>query len=225
MKGKYTLFSYPLSSRTPMYGLGKAPELSPKKSIARGDSCNTFELTLLNHSGTHIDAPNHFWRSGKRLSGYTQDELVFSKPAVVSCPKSAAGLIGIGDLRGPLKGKKFDLLLIRTGFQKYRSSNPRKYSTSNPCLSPEAAEWLRSEHPEVKAVGVDCISIASCACRDLGRKTHRILLGSGRGKPVLIIEDMRVPKSAAGLRKVIVSPLFVEGIDSSPCSVIGVYNA
>ena len=42
-------------------------EIKRVKSIEKGNTCNVSELTMGAHSGTHMDAPSHFIRSGKTI--------------------------------------------------------------------------------------------------------------------------------------------------------------
>jgi len=198
--------------------------IMPQKSIKKGDSCNTAIITLLNHSGTHIDAPKHFWHSGKSLSEFSQRALHFKSPVVAVLNKKQGEVIEINDLKKAIKKLRFDILILRTGFQRYRNSKKSLYCFKNPCLSPDAAAWLRKTYPSMHAVATDCISIASYAHRELGRETHRILLHEHNGKSILIIEDMFLPADADKIKEILVSPWRIHGIDSAPCNVIGIYN-
>ena len=77
----------------------------------------------------------------------------------------------------------------------------------------------------VQAIGMDWISVSSFENRELGRQAHRAFLNrDGEGHPVLIIEDMDLSADLNGLREVWVAPLLVEGIDSAPCTIIGIFD-
>jgi len=224
MNKRFQLLSYPLSVQTPMYGNGVSPLISPKKSIHQGDSCNTYELSFLNHSGTHIDGPSHFWKSAKSINDFKLDSLYFNKPCFVSCSKNKNGVICINDLKDALKDRTIDLLIIKTGFQKYRAKDRSMYCSNNPCLAPEAASWLRKTFPLLRGVAIDCISISSCSHRKLGRETHRILLKPVHGRSILIIEDVCIPQQTKRITSVLVAPFYIDGVDSTPCTVIGFIN-
>ncbi|MEW6482576.1 MAG: cyclase family protein [bacterium] len=117
-----------------------------------------------------------------------------------------------------------DLLMIRTGFFKFRQSDI--YRLNNPGISSLSAEWLRRKHPHIKAIGIDSISVSSFQHREEGRRTHQILLAEQGypGCPMLLIEDMDLSFNNGKLLKVYVVPLMLEGVDSMPCSVIGEYE-
>jgi kynurenine formamidase len=49
-------------------------------SIENGDSANTKLLEFCNHSGTHIDFPNHFSIHGKVVEDYDANFWIFNLP-------------------------------------------------------------------------------------------------------------------------------------------------
>ena len=231
---RYVRLSYDIDEKTPLYPDVSAIVIKQVKEIQKGDSSNTFLMTLPNHAGTHIDAPKHFHGSGRTISEYSIHELIFKNPVVVDCPKGPVEIIEVEDLINSIALTNLnncDLLLIRTGFYKYRilsstleSQSFHTYCYENPVLLPSVAKWIRKNHPNIKAIGIDCFSISSYANRELGRETHRILLREDKftGSSVLIIEDMDLSMNLKTLREVIVAPLYIKGVDSAPCTVIGI---
>jgi kynurenine formamidase len=220
----YVRLSYTITEGMPLYPGTKPVVIEKTRVIKEGDSCNTLFISLSNHAGTHVDAPRHFWDSGKSVDGYSVNELIFRKPRILDCPKGINEVIDIDDVRKLSYEQDTDLIIIRTGFSSFRDNDQVVYCSQNPCLAPDAARRLKSDFPLLRAVGIDCISIASTARRDMGRETHRILLGEESGKPLLIIEDLFVPVGAGSLKEVIVAPLFIGGGDGAPCTVIGVFG-
>lgn len=217
----YKLLSYVLNERTPSYGDSSHLSIRYDRKMAENDSCNTATISLSNHLGTHIDAPKHFDQNGRAIASYSIDELIFDKPQIIDCPKKENEFVKKEDLNSM---SDCNLLLIRTGFYKLRSD--KRYCLNNPAISAEAAEYLRKEHPHIKAIGIDSLSVAPFQSREEGRKTHRILLNDKgySGQPMLLIEDMDLSFSESKLVKVYVAPLFVEGVDSMPCTVIGEFE-
>lgn len=140
---KVISLSYGIDESTPVYPGTPPLRIRKDKDIKNGDSCNTFSITLSNHFGTHIDMPRHFMDSGKNLKDYQAHNLTCKNPAIVDCPKRPGDIIEAKDLAGLPAEKDTDALLIRTGFYKYRSSDPWTYCNNNPLLSPEAARWIR----------------------------------------------------------------------------------
>jgi len=213
----WVMLSHKLSSTTPCYDDGPRLEVQPVKQIAKGDSSNTFFLKLYNHLGTHVDAPNHFDVEGRKIHSYTAEELVFEKPTLVDIPKNSGELIQDTDLH-PFEHllHKTDILLIRTGFQKFRQTDPMTYMRRGPCLSAEAAGYLR-KFSNLRALGIDTISISSPLLREVGREAHRLLL---KGRSFLIVEDMDLLGKPVDYKRVVIAPLLVEEVDSAPCTIL-----
>jgi len=213
---RVTLLSYMLDGATPTYGgLAQPPRLEATSSMATGDSADTYELQLGNHVGTHVDCPAHFHEGAPAVSDYVPESWLFRRVQVTDVRLKP------GELLGPEAAKALDddtdLLLFRSGWSTKRDEPA--YGTDNPGISPELARRLR-EHPCLRAIGMDWISVSSFAHRAVGREVHRILLDpSGTGSPVRIVEDMRLPPDLAPPDLVLIAPLVVRGLDSAPCTV------
>ncbi|MCK4533352.1 cyclase family protein, partial [bacterium] len=193
MEKKYKLLSYPLNVNTPVYGDGFPFQIKQEKQIDRKDRCNTATVSFLNHTGTHIDAPKHFDNKGKSIGEYGIEEFIFNFPYVLDYLAESNKLI-MPDILEKNKDylKKCDLLLIRTGFSRYREK--KKYKFSNPVISPDAARLIRSDYGNIRSIGVDTISVSSCQHRKLGAQTHKIFFCKEGYKslPILLIEDMNL---------------------------------
>jgi arylformamidase len=220
---EFRYLSHSLGQVVPAYGCENAElTLRQMKSVRDGDSCNTFWLGLENHFGTHVDAPAHFYDDGMTIAEYPPEAWLCHHPCVVRLELKENALIGIDILAGHIR-ETTDIVLIQSGFQRFRGM--RKYSYNNPGLKPEVGSWLRREYPLVRMVGFDFVSLAAFQHRDLGREAHRAFLDpQGGGTPILLIEDMDLSCGLDGLESVLVVPLRVAGLDSAPCTVIGVFN-
>lgn len=217
---KAVFLSHVISRDTPSYGsLVSKLSIETLKSISRGDSSNVFRFTIENHLGTHVDCPAHFFADGSRVAKYTADAWFFNKPFVVQVQANPNQVIFAGDL-GTIP-HDCDLLLVKTGFQRYRGTED--YSCANPGLDHEVGNFLRKNYPSVRAIGLDVVSISPFGDRELGRKTHRAFLDpAGPGTPIFIIEDMNMDYDLSRLGAVWVLPLRIEGLDSAPCTVAGI---
>ena len=219
---KYVLLSYTIDENTPLYGNTPVPRILSHSRIPNGDSSNTSILSIHNHTGTHIDAPKHFIDEGKTISECTLDELVFNDPVIVDCPKNDASLITQDDLQHASQMlKKSDCLLLRTGFEQFRSED--RYRTHNPGIAPDTILWIRREYPNIRCIGIDSISISSFQHRDIGRKAHEVAFMEKYelGKPLLLIEDMKLElKTDMVIETIIVLPWQIDKLDSVPCSVL-----
>ena len=218
----FVRLSFSLSITTPTPGGRRPLEIQVDESIDQGHPGNTFYYTAWNHTGTHVDAPAHMITDGKRITDYPIDQFIFDRPLVIDVPKEDDELIDSSDLR-PFEGVivASDLLLLRTGFTRYRDVEPVRYRDHNPGLSVDAARYLRrSRFPLLRAVGLDTISAAAAALVAEGIEAHKVLFSRTAGPSVLIIEDVDLSPDLSSLRRVFVVPMFVEGLDSCPCTII-----
>ena len=223
---RFIYLSYRIGSDTPLYPGTVALDIKKVKDMSIGDPCDTVSLTLSDHSGTHIDSPSHFLPDGKTIADYSMQELVFTAPGFIDCLKSPNESIGVEDLKRAPVGRNIDALLIRTGFGRYRESDPNTYCYHNPFFLPEAAEWIRMEFPRLRFLGIDMISFSCKRQRALGAQTHKILFSSEayKGSPLLIAEDMDLPEDVHTLDQLVIMPIFKARIGGSPCSALGVLH-
>ena len=215
---KYKILSHIIDENTPSYGNSGTVKITADKQILKGDSCNTYRISLNNHIGTHMDCPNHFDKDGCKNSDYSIDKFIFTKPCLLEIIKKKRWIekIDIKKHRCEINGK--DIILIKTGFEKYR--NLKKFMFENPGIDAEVFEYLRNEFPTVRAVGIDVISISSHSDRQRGRLSHNSALCI---KPeILIIEDMKLSELFLNdrIKKILIAPLFIDKIDSAPVTVI-----
>lgn len=220
---KYRILSYPIDENIPVYGSTPKPIINPYREISKGDGSNGCIITIHNHTGTHVDAPRHFIPDGRAISDYSFDDLIFNNPLLIECPKDHGELIKLEDI--PMQElEDADCLLLHTGFSRIRDRDKEIYRTRNPGISPEVIFWLRKEFPLIRCIGIDSISISSFLHRERGREAHTaaFIKQEGFGEPLLLIEDMAINTLSAKdkLRKVVVIPWQILGIDSAPCIVL-----
>jgi kynurenine formamidase len=191
-------------------------------------------LTTSEHGGTHIDAPIHFFQTGKTVDRIPLPQLV--APAVVvdvrdQCAADRDYQISVGDLRAweEKHGRQLVdvIVLLRTGFSK-RWPNAEDYlGTSQrgadgvpklhfPGLAPEAAKWLVEQRAPL-AVGIDTASI------DFGQSTHygsHVTLFE-HGVPALENVDLTADLPAVDFT-VIALPMKIAGGSGGPLRIIGI---
>lgn len=218
----YVRLSYDLSSTDPGWPGNFTMSLETVSAISRGDVANQTKLTLLNHFGSHMDGPNHFNDNGPRLAEMPLDTFVGESPLLLHIPKSYNELVRIEDL-APYERQlqTSDLLLIRSGFSSVRKSDPDRYASEGPGVSSQACKYLIERFPNLKAIALDWISLASFRYLDDGILAHQYLLGMFHGRYICIIEDLNFESVAhRRIRRVVALPLFLKEADSAPVSVI-----
>jgi arylformamidase len=218
---RLVLLSYHLDETSPLAPGTPAMSRTARSSIAAGDVSNLVDIFCCNHSGTHVDAPRHFNDAGACVTDFDINELRFRRPLVLDLPPPDGLLVQPEHLmphEAAIRG--CDILLLRTGFGRLRRTDPERYRLHGPGFSEAAARYIARSFPQLKAIGLDTISLASMDHLDEGIRAHQVLLCGTRR--FLIIEDMNLDLDLSGLTDVMVLPLMISGLDGSPCTVVGV---
>jgi arylformamidase len=218
---KYETLSYPLHHESPVHKGLLTPSIQPNSQINKWKLYNSYLIHVENHSGTHVDAPGHFLRNGRRIGDYHPEELIFTRPLILDCHKGDNELLTREDLEG-VRLDGLDCLFFRTGFGKYRSDDVERYLTQNPGLSPELVSWIHDEYPGLRCLGTDTISISSYQNQVLGIEAHKNAFKKGRGDPLLLVEDLNlgVLEDVDQVREIMVIPWQILEVDSAPCTVL-----
>jgi kynurenine formamidase len=154
-------------------------------------------LTLGSHTGTHIDAPYHFIKDGKKIDELPVQRFVGDGVLVDVSAKSDRELIEPGDVE-PYENEiaEGDFVILKTGRDKYFGTSKYYF---HPYLSPEGARLLLKMG--VSLVGIDALNVdptyhdsqdsdpSAIALPDeetYGYPVHDILLGND----ILIVENL-----------------------------------
>jgi arylformamidase len=218
----YVQFSYPLDAKhvlmppgiagpilRPRSRMTPAPEGENTEGVRWESYNNTSFIDAFVHTGTHVDTAFHVSKDRPNLGDFMIDDFVFEHPLLLELPKSDKELILRSDLEPhDASLRESDLLLIHTGFSRYRAKDPEHYIMQQPGFSPKAAEYLVSL-PNMRCAGADFMGIENIP---EGRKAdppfpaHRAFLLSG--KKFLILEDPNIePLVGRKLRKAFLIPL------------------
>ena len=219
----YIYLSYPLSSETIGFGGKKSFFSELISSICCGRSNNSSHWRFDNHIGTHIDTPLHFFNEGKSIDEFSPEFWLFSNPFLCIRENTIKDeIIECANWLDEIP-ENCDLLLLKTGFGKFRSSDI--YWSNNPALSPDIAKWIKKNRKKVRAIGLDTISLTGYNHRELGRLAHKAFLNrSKEEEPILIIEDMNFNYLNTQPKNVFVVPIIVKGADGSPVTVIAQFS-
>jgi kynurenine formamidase len=221
---RLVLLSHRLTADAPVYpGNPPAALIEPHHRIESGEADNSTRLALFSHSGTHVDTPWHFNPAGARAEDLPIEAFAFDAPCLLDVPTPSRAFIETQALEAHAdRIAGADLLLLRTGWGGRRATDPEHYPMDGPLLAPAAARWLIAEHPRLRAIATDAISIGSPRFPEESVATHHALTGVGRddGRFVLIYEDVAMPAGIERLTRVFGWPLFVEGSDGSPVTLV-----
>lgn len=202
--------SLPLSPRLPVYPDNPPFELSPVKRIARGDSANVSRVVLGTHTGTHVDAPSHFFDGRRTVDRLSLEWLVGPCRVVDVRPTDGRGITA-DDLRRAGADPIPQRLLLRTPNSGLWGTR-EDFTPSFSYLTPEAATWLTAGG--LKLIGIDYLSIEEF--RRPGAPAHRALLGD----EVVIVEGLNLAAIEAGEYELICLPLQIAGGDGAPARVV-----
>lgn len=216
-KDRIAILSYYLSENTPLYGNGSGITFTPEKEIIKGDSCNTSQVILPSHSGTHLDLPYHIYPEGKKLNDFPAEFWVFNQVEIINLTGKLSDCQIINPEMFPMiENSETDLILLKTGYGSYRGMD--RYTLTPPGISSDLAAYLRHELPKLRCLGMDLISISSYSNRDEGRKAHQAFLNPTEGEPILLIEDMKLDENGP-FNKILIAPLLIDKADGAPCTV------
>jgi arylformamidase len=212
------ILSHIIDSETPTYGNRDKFIAEEPSCIRNGDTANSSKWTFTtNHLGTHIDMPKHFFENGQTLTDVPIGFWTSEKVQLLDVRCSSAKLINKEDLKNEIN-LDTEVLFIRTGYELFRKTD--KYWNDNPGLSAELGIWLRNNRPNIRIIGFDFISLTSWKFREEGKKAHHSFLDpKGYGKPICIIEDMKLCAIKNSIVNIIISPIFVRNSNGSPVTV------
>jgi len=182
--------------------LGYPRDIIPSFSQADHGRYLISDLHLSSHTGTHIDAPVHYLKSGDTIDTIPLSHLI-GRCRVIDV-REAGTLITAAHLSGALDGVK--RLLLKTRF-----SGQTTFTEEYPSLTLDAA-CLITDHG-VECVGIDSPSIESFNCDG---SVHCQILGKG----CIIIELLDLSGVLEGDYEMVALPLRLAGLDGSPARVI-----
>lgn len=218
---KLVWLSYPLGINDPRPPAIPAPEITNLYTVD-ADGAAVQIIRVASHTGTHIDTPAHVIKGGVEITEYSPEEFVFTEPVIIDLRIPDAGIVQPYDLAPFLETlRSADIALFRFGYGRIRRDDPQRFSLRSPGFGVESAQWLRDNLPNLRAVGMDVPSLACIAYLDATMAAHNMLL-EGAGCRFLVIEDMRLDDDLSNLAEVRINPWLVTGMDSGPCSVVGI---
>lgn len=152
------------------------------------ESANVERLELMTHTGTHIDAPFHFFPDAETVDALPLSHFHAPCVALDLRHKKAGSGIAAADFE-PLSSRiqAGFIVLLKTGWGDKRALT-KEFLTAWPYLAGEGAEYLVSRG--IHGVGIEGLSIGGFNDPEKETAAHRVLLGAKK----LIIEDICIPE-------------------------------
>ena len=201
--------THPMSDDMPMLA-GMARPSFRDIALMERDGYRMSEYQLLNHSGTHVDAPSHLAADGDTLDEIDLTRLVCDA-VTIDVSAREPGLLPLAELEPHLERvRPGDLVFLNSG-------NGPRYGTE--------AYWTGWSYPDAEAsralvergisgIGFDGPSADPVDTEDYG--LHRIWLEGGR----LILENLANLDQLPPRAPVVVAPLKVRGANGAPARVL-----
>ena len=201
--------SVPLRSGGVVYPGNPPISITAQQAISQGAGANVSRIDIGSHSGTHVDAPKHFFDDGAGADTLPLDVLM--GPARLIAVEDAVKSVGETELRAhDLRG--VTRVLIRTRNSAWLASGSTEFHPDYTFLSPEGAAYLVGLG--VKLVGVDYLSVEQFHSGH--HRTHRTLLGAD----VVIIEGLVLTEPPPGDYELRCLPLRLTGLDGAPARAV-----
>ena len=194
-----------ISAGVPIYKGDPGVEVKSFKAIASGSSANVSEISFGVHTGTHVDAPNHFIDGAKRVHELDPEKLV-GPCRVIEIPSDVTAIEPehIGDIAGIRR------VIFKTRNSEFWATPEDGFRSDFTYLTPAAAEVLVTNGCEL--VGIDYLSIEKSGSP--GHPVHIAFLS----KEIVILEGVDLRGIEPGDYELICMPLKYEGStgDGSP---------
>lgn len=213
--------SIPIDESTPFYPGDPEPRVCAAATIAR-DGFNVSRLELGSHTGTHCDAPVHFFDDGLTLDQLPLER--FAGPGVVV---DATGL----EPRGVIDWERIEphaellqpgaIVLLHTGWDA-RRADPSYFE--HPYLDGGACERVLALG--VRTIGIDAINLDETPAGALDRARFRCHAAISRAEGV-IVENLTNLQALYGMRPPLVTvfPLRLTGADGAPARAVALVDA
>jgi arylformamidase len=196
----------PLEASLPTYPGDTPFTIEAVKRIAHGDTSNVSTLHMSAHSGTHVDAPRHYFDEAPGADALPL-ELMLGRARVVEInSRSGIGAAELADL-----DLSDDIRIL------FKTSNSRlwaspEFNRNYVGVTASGAEHLIAHG--IKVVGVDYLSVEEF--KQPGAPAHHVLLGAG----AIIIEGLNLRDVEPGVYDMLCLPLRIVGADGAPARVL-----
>ncbi len=203
MMSEWIDISVPLCTGMPSWPGDPPVRITRVSDMENGDGANLTHINMIAHSGTHMDAPLHFYKNGKGI-----EEVPFS--ALIG----PARVIEITDpelVREEVLAEENILPGERILFKTRNSTRnwpDEPFTADFVYLETDAARFLAESR--VRTIGVDYLSVAGYGKNEA--EAHRALLGAG----IWVLEGLYLNDVAPGTYEMICLPIRLAESDGAP---------
>jgi kynurenine formamidase len=218
-----------IDSETPLWFMHESPVIAPITTHDKeGVAAN--QVTMSEHTGSHVDAPFHFSATGSTIAQVPVDALLlrpYCKYDLAADDHQPGDLIGLEHLKAAEARAGFalqpgDVAIIETGWDRNRPDGsagrePGWWGRNEPGLSVEACDYLAE-------AGVCAVACDTAAC-DIAVNDGEISGAHGHVHAflphnILIVEGLTGLKAAPATGLFLALPLKIVGGSGSPAQVV-----
>lgn len=187
-----------VSESVPIYSGDPAVSVAAAKAIASGDTANVSEISFGVHTGTHVDAPNHFIDGTRRVHELDPAKLV-GPCRVIGIPDDVVAVEPehLGEIGG------VERVVLKTRNSSFWSEPERGFRKDFTYITEATAKRLVEKG--VVLIGIDYLSIEKSG--SLGHPVHVALLE----KEIVILEGLDLRQIEPGDYEIMCLPLKYEG--------------
>jgi arylformamidase len=209
---KFIDLSHILKSGMPVYPGTDSPVISVVCTVSR-DGFTERHISMVSHTGTHIDVPAHIFAKGKSISDYSAEAFTgkalkfsFSKPKEITVEQIQQRILLLGSP---------DFILFSNRWDTYWGLPA--YFENFPLPQSDVFEYLCGLN--LKGIGIDSISVDNVGSSNL--PNHHLILSH----QLVIIENLtRLHLLPDTLFDFYCFPLNIENGDGSPLRAIAGIN-
>ena len=195
----------PLRQGMVHYPDNPAIAVESNESNAGGVVCRLTKLAFGVHTGTHVDAPNHFGVPGGGVDQLPLRGFIGAARVVVV----ASSTIGRAEMDG-LNLQAGERVLFKTS-NSSRCWNTDDFVPDYVYVTSEGARAAAARR--IQTIGIDYLSIGG---GDDGPETHRVLLEAG----ICILEGLDLRGVDPGECDLLALPMLIAGADGAPTRVL-----
>jgi len=201
--------SVPISEATPVFEGDPKVRIDICLELAKGDPANLTAISMCAHTGTHVDAPNHFIDGASTVEQIELEKLI-GDCRVIEIPNDAMSITT--DHLGGVSG--CERILFKTRNSQFWKDPVQGFRKDFTYIEPEAARMLADAG--IKLVGIDYLSVEKFGSKEF--PTHIALLE----KEVVIVEGLDLSEVPAGDYELLCLPLRLTGGkgDGAPARVL-----
>lgn len=188
----------PITEQIPVYEGDPNVEIKIKLAFEFGDAANVSQICMGVHTGTHVDAPNHFIEGSRRVEDLDLEKLI-GKCRVVEFSDNVSAI----EAKHVENLETVERVLFKTKNSQFWNDFSQGFRKDFAYIAPEAARVLIEKG--VKLVGFDYLSIEKFDAESAD--SHVVLLE----KEVIILEGLDLRAVPAGEYELICLPMKFAG--------------